>query len=60
MAQIVSMKSQEGQTRIKIARTNLEIAEKNVVIAKVLFNPLYKVFYSLVQELRYEQGRCCS
>lgn len=46
-------KAKDNKTEIKIARTNLEIAEKNVTIAKGGFQPTLRGFYSLNTRVSY-------
>ena len=46
-------KALEGRTELKIARTNLEIAEKNVVIAKGAYQPTLQGFYSFNSRVSY-------
>nr|WP_309757667.1 TolC family protein [Flavobacterium sp.] len=46
-------KAKEGRTELKIARTNLEISEKNVAIAKGAFQPTLQGFYSFSSRVAY-------
>ena len=46
-------KAKELRTELKIAKTNLEISEKNVAIAKGAFQPTLQGFYSLNSRVSY-------
>jgi outer membrane protein len=46
-------KALEGRTELKIARTNLEIAEKSVAIAKGAYQPTLQGFYSFNSRVSY-------
>ena len=46
-------KAKDNKTELKIARTNLEIAEKNVAIAKGAFQPNLRGFYNLNTRVSY-------
>lgn len=46
-------KAKEGRTELKIAQVNLEIAEKNVVIAKGNYQPSVKGFYNFNTRISY-------
>lgn len=46
-------KAKEIRTELKIARTNLEISEKNVAIAKGGFQPTLQAFYSYNSRVSY-------
>ena len=49
----IYQKAKEGRTELKIARTNLEISEKNVAIAKGAFQPTLQGFYSFSSRVGY-------
>ncbi len=46
-------KAKELRTELKIAKTNLEISEKNVAIAKGAFQPTVQGFYSINTRISY-------
>ena len=46
-------KAIEGRTELKIAKTNLEIAEKDVAIAKGAYQPTIQGFYSFNSRVSY-------
>jgi outer membrane protein len=46
-------KAKELRTELKIAKTNLEISEKNVAIAKGAFQPTLQGFYSINTRISY-------
>ncbi|MFV5691595.1 TolC family protein [Flavobacterium sp. LT1R49] len=46
-------KAKENKIELKIAKTNLEIAEKNVAIAKGAFQPTLQGFYSFSSRVAY-------
>lgn len=46
-------KALEGRTELKIAKTNLELAEKDVVIAKGAYQPTVQGFYSFNSRVAY-------
>jgi outer membrane protein len=46
-------KAKEGRTELKIAQANLEIAEKNVAIAKGSYQPTLQGFYSFNSRVAY-------
>lgn len=46
-------KAKENRTELKIARTNLEIAEKDVAIAKGAFQPTLTAFYGFNSRVSY-------
>lgn len=46
-------KAKENKIELKIAKTNLEIAEKNIAIAKGAFQPTLQGFYSFSSRVAY-------
>ncbi|HEX9151035.1 MAG TPA: TolC family protein, partial [Flavobacterium sp.] len=48
-------KAKESKIELKIAKTNLEIAEKNVAIAKGAFQPTLQGFYSFSSRVAYSE-----
>lgn len=46
-------KAKEQRTELKIAKTNLDIAEKNVAIAKGAFQPTLQGFYNINTRISY-------
>jgi outer membrane protein len=46
-------KAKEQRTELKLAQINLEIAEKNVAIAKRAFQPTLRGFYNLSTRVGY-------
>lgn len=46
-------KAKEGRTELKIAKTNLEISEKSVAIAKGAYQPTLQGFYSFNSRVAY-------
>ena len=48
-------RAKENKIELKIAKTNLEIAEKNVAIAKGAFQPTLQGFYSFSSRVAYSE-----